>query len=31
MVRQWQDMFDENTRNNVNIASPNYLKIAEAY
>ncbi len=31
MVRQWQDMFPENDRNNVDIASPDYLKIAEAY
>ena len=31
MVRQWQDMFDENIRSNVDVASPNYLKIAEAY
>ena len=31
MVRQWQDMFDENTRSNVDISSPDYMKIAESY
>jgi acetolactate synthase-1/2/3 large subunit len=31
MVRQWQDMFSENRRSHVDMVSPDFLKIADAY
>lgn len=31
MVRQWQQLFHDNRYSFVDIASPNYVKLAEAY
>jgi len=31
MVRQWQELFYENNYSSVNITSPDYMKLAEAY